>query len=177
MPLGLKKEEVRLVPFDLTWKTLFNETKQAIARALHDETISIEHIGSTAIEHIAAKPVIDILLGVQDIRALDAAFFKRLRRAGFFQLQVERPNEIVCAKFTDDTFETKTHFMHIVDFEGQKWKELLFFRNYLNAHPTAKKEYETLKQSFFKTDLHGIHAYTDYKEQFVQKIFQKMHSL
>ena len=51
MPIGLKKEEVRLVPFDLTWKTLFNETKQAIARALHDETISIEHIGSTAIEH------------------------------------------------------------------------------------------------------------------------------
>ncbi len=174
MPLGLKHNEVTLVPFDPTWKQLFDETKQAILQAIGNEHMPIEHIGSTSIEGISAKPVIDILLGIPDIRTLDATFFKRLQRAGFYELKVKRPHEIVCAKFTDDTFEVKTHFIHIVDFEKQKWNELLFFRNYLNAHSTTKKEYEALKKSFFKTDLHGIHAYTNYKEQFVQMIVEKM---
>ena len=49
------------------------------------------------------------------------AFFKALRNVGFYRLRVERLNEIICAKFIDDTFETKTHFIRIAEFQKEKW--------------------------------------------------------
>jgi len=73
-----------------------------------------------------------------------------------------------------ETFETKTHFIHIVDFQKEKWQQLLFFRDFLNSNERAKMQYEALKQNFFSTNLNGIADYTNYKEQFVQAIFDKM---
>ena len=128
----------------------------------------------TSIEGIQAKPIIDVVVGVESLELLDKEFFKALQKVGFYRLRVERPNEIVCAKFTDASFKTKTHFMHIVKIHQEKWRQMLFFRHYLNAHEQTKREYESIKHSFFKTDLQGIQAYTDYKEQFVQSIFSEM---
>ncbi len=134
----------------------------------------IEHIGSTAIHGMQAKPIIDILVGVEHLATLEESFFKDLQKAGFYRLRVERPEEIVCAKFTDETFETKTHFIHILEWHGIKWRQLLFFRDYLNENEDERAQYEGLKTAFFNTNLSGINAYTNYKEQFVQSIFAKM---
>ena len=51
---------------------------------------------------------------------------------------------------------------------------MLFFRDYLNANQDIKEQYENLKESFFNTDLKGINSYTDYKEKFVQSIFEQL---
>ncbi|MCM3390622.1 GrpB family protein [Ureibacillus chungkukjangi] len=176
MKLGLKNNEVVIVPFDKEWKDEFNKTKTEIIQNTNLTPTQIEHIGSTSIEGIRAKPIIDILIGVDSLTTLDKAFFKDLQNIGFYRLKVERPNEIVCAKFTDETFEIKTHFIHIVEFEKEKWNQMLFFRDYLNINQDIKEQYENLKESFFSTDLKGINSYTDYKEQFVQSIFERMTS-
>lgn len=176
MKLGLKNNEVIIVPYDKEWKEEFNKTKSEIIQHTNLKPNQIEHIGSTSIDGIRAKPIIDILIGVDSLTALDKTFFKALQNAGFYRLKVERPNEIVCAKFTDETFETKTHFIHLVELEKEKWNQMLFFRNYLNTNQDVKEQYENLKESFFNTDLEGINSYTDYKEQFVQSIFEQMKS-
>ncbi|MBQ0140493.1 MAG: GrpB family protein [Kurthia sp.] len=176
MKLGLKNNEVIIVPYDKEWKEEFNKTKTEIIQHTNLKPNQIEHIGSTSIEGIRAKPILDILIGVDSLTTLDKPFFKDLRNAGFYKLQVERPNEIVCAKFTDETFETKTHFIHIVELENEKWNQMLFFRDYLNNNQDVKEQYENLKESFFSTDLKGINSYTDYKEQFVQSVFEQMKS-
>ncbi|MGN7477781.1 GrpB family protein [Solibacillus silvestris] len=174
MKLGLKNNEVVIVPYDKRWKDEFIRIRAEIMACANLDASQIEHIGSTAIEGIYAKPVIDILIGVADVRSLEKPFFKELQNAGFYRLKVERPNEIVCAKFVDETFETKTHFIHIVDLHKEKWREMLFFRDYLNAYPAIKQQYENMKKSFLKTGLEGILSYTNYKEAFVQTIFSKM---
>lgn len=174
MNLGLKKNEVILVPHDAGWKREFAGTKEEIIKHTSIQPHQIEHIGSTSIEGIQAKPVIDIVIGVENFNSLDKDFFTGLKEAGFYRLQVERPDEIVCAKFTDTTFETKTHFIHLVEFNGEKWRQMRFFRDYLNANVAVKKEYEMLKDAFLKTGMEGITKYTKYKEQFVQSIFMKM---
>jgi len=174
MKLGLKNNEVVIVPYDKEWKGEFNKTKAQIIQYTNLKPEQIEHIGSTSIEGIRAKPIIDILIGVENLTTLDKPFFKNLQQAGFYKLKVERPNEIVCAKFTDETFEIKTHFIHIVELEKEKWNQMLFFRDYLNANQDMKEQYENLKESFFNTDLKGINSYTDYKEQFVQSIFEQL---
>jgi len=174
MKLGLKNNEVIIVPYDKKWNEVFNITKKEIIQYTNLKPNQIEHIGSTSIEGIKAKPIIDILIGVDNLAALDKTFFKDLQNTGFYRLKVERPNEIVCAKFTDETFETKTHFIHIVELKKEKWNQMLFFRDYLNANHDVKEQYENLKKSFFNTDLKGINSYMDYKEQFVLSIFEQM---
>ena len=174
MRLGVTKDEVILVPYDSQWKNEFRRIQDSLVHNTPLQPHQIEHIGSTSIEGIQAKPIIDVVVGVESLALLDKEFFKALQKVGFYRLRVERPNEIVCAKFTDASFETKTHFMHLVEIHQEKWRQMLFFRDYLNAHEETKREYESIKQSFFNTDLQGIQAYTDYKEQFVQSIFLKM---
>lgn len=177
MCIGLTNDEVTLVPYTEKWKVEFMKIKEVLIENTNLQLEQIEHIGSTSIVDIQAKPIIDILVGVDNLTLLEKSFFKDLQNVGFYRLQVERANEIVCAKFTDETFKKKTHFIHIVELDGLKWRQMRFFRDYLNANEDARLQYEALKKSFFNTELQGIKAYTDYKEQFVQSIFSKMEDM
>ncbi|MEG0384579.1 MAG: GrpB family protein [Solibacillus sp.] len=174
MKLGLQNDEVLVVPYDDAWKVEFMRTQEELLSFTKLTSNQIEHIGSTSIEGIQAKPIIDILVGVKSLEVLEKPFFKELEKAGFYRLRVVRPNEIVCAKFLDDTFQVKTHYIHIVQYEGEKWQQLLFFRDFLRSNEEAKKQYEQLKESFFQTNLNGINSYTNYKEQYVQSIIEKI---
>src|SRR5699024_12871693 len=92
---------------------------------------NIEHIGSTYIKDMMDKPIIDIVIGVNDITNIERNDFRGLKKTGFLRRKVERPNEIVLAKFTDDTYKEKTHFIHLVDYNKDLWKNFIFFRDYL----------------------------------------------
>lgn len=99
--------------------------------------------------------------------------FEGLKKISFLRLRVERPKEIVLAKFVDDTYQEKTHFFHLVDYGKELWNNLIFFRDYLNFHEETRKEYEQIKLSFFKEHIGGIEEYTNYKEKFVLEIYDK----
>lgn len=172
MKLGLSKDEVRLVPYTNQWEKLFNEVKRDI---LHHTSLSpnaIVHVGSTAIDGMMAKPIIDIAVGVEDISKLDKPFFKDLQRADFLRLRVERPEEVVLARFRDDTYQVKTHYIHLVNIEGSLWKNLIFFRDYLNKNEAVKREYLQIKQAYLRYSSTNINAYTEHKETFVKRIYQ-----
>ncbi|WP_053368051.1 GrpB family protein [Bacillus sp. FJAT-27245] len=172
MKLGLESNEVRLVPYDPEWKNEFTKVKRELLQHTDLQGQRIEHIGSTAITGIHAKPIIDILVGIEDISSVSDTLLKGFRDAGFYRLRVERPNEIVFAKFRDSSYQIKTHFIHLVDFHGVLWNNLIFFRDYLNSNEEAKREYEKLKLEYTKQTSQGINEYTDHKEAFVKKIFE-----
>ncbi|WP_322905991.1 GrpB family protein [Paenibacillus campi] len=171
--LGLKRGEVKLVDHDPRWKDEFGRVKQAIIVAIPQlDARQIEHIGSTAIIDMQAKPVIDIAFGVHWQPAYPDCYDAPLKSLGFYRLNVQREQEIVFAKFTDTTYAVKTHFIHMIPFEGEHWQNMLFFRDYLNTHRSVRIEYERLKQSF--SIEHGdINDYTAYKQQWIQSIFAK----
>ncbi len=172
--LGLKNNEVRIVPFDSEWNNEFLKVKQEIQSVLEIDGNRIEHIGSTAIEKISAKPIIDILLGVDDLHKIDKEMEKNLRKIGFYRLRVERTNEVVFAKFTNEKFEVKTHFIHAVSFKEELWTNLIFFRDYLNEHEVEKKAYANIKEDYLRqNNSPNINEYTDFKTEFVKKIFAK----
>ncbi len=173
MKLGLKRGEARVVPHSEEWKEEFLKVKQEIMSTTAISEERIEHIGSTAIKEIIAKPILDLAVGVDDIKNVDKETFQGLKKVGFLRLRVERPNEIVLAKFTDDTYEEKTHFIHLADYNKGLWKDLIFFRDYLNSNEAARKKYERLKMTFFEEKNSGIDAYTNYKEKFVKDIYDK----
>ncbi|HLS35690.1 MAG TPA: GrpB family protein [Bacillota bacterium] len=173
MKLGLKRDEVRLVAYTNEWEKEFQRVKQGIIHATSISENRIEHIGSTAIVGMDAKPILDIVVGVDDIENVDEEFFHGFKEIGFLRLRVHRPNEIVLAKFTDETYEEKTHFIHLVDYQKELWNNLIFFRDYLNENKKARQEYKDLKKKFLQEKVGGIKEYTDYKEKFVKDVFNK----
>ncbi|TDL32882.1 GrpB family protein [Jeotgalibacillus sp. S-D1] len=173
MKLGLKRDEVRLVDYTPEWREEFIRVKKEIAEYTNFEENRIQHIGSTAIKGMSAKPVIDILVGVDDLSKVDESFLKDFSKIGFLRLKVERPGEIVLAKFTDDTYEEKTHFIHLVEYQKELWVNLVFFRDYLNSNETARKKYLDIKMEYLKNSSKGVNEYTDFKEEFVKSIFEK----
>ena len=173
MELGLKKDEVKIVPYNAQWTCEFERVKESILHVLNVNENQIEHIGSTAIKGIKAKPIIDILFGMEDLAHIDRDMEKALHSIGFYRLRVERENEVVFAKFADKEFETKTHFIHAVKFNGDLWENLIFFREYLNENEEEKKAYENIKEAYVQHRSTGINDYTNFKEEFVQRIFSK----
>jgi len=171
--LGLNSDEVRLVDYTPEWNDEFIRVKNKLLENTTLEGNRIQHIGSTAIKGMAAKPIIDILVGVDDLNRLDKALFKGFSRSGFLRLKVERPGEIVLAKFTDDTYKVKTHYIHLVEYQKKLWNNLIFFKNYLNSNESARKHYLEIKLEYLKISSTGVNDYTDFKEEFVNEILKK----
>lgn len=173
MELGLKSDEVRLVDYTSAWNDEFIRVKKEIKEYTNLEEYRIEHIGSTAIKGMSAKPIIDIIVGIEDLSKIDKLLFLNFNRAGFLRLKVERPEEIVLAKFTDDTYKEKTHYIHLVEYQKELWNNLIFFRDFLNSDETARKKYLEVKLEYLKMSSTGIKEYTEFKEEFVKSIYMK----
>ncbi|MBU5466165.1 GrpB family protein [Virgibacillus sp. MSJ-26] len=173
MRLGLKRNEVKLVPYTDQWHNEFLKVKKDIQSYTDINKERIEHIGSTSIKNMDAKPIIDIVVGVNDITKIDSSLISALNEIGFLRLRVEKPNDIVFARFTDKTYEEKTHYIHLVNYREALWNDLIFFRDYLNDNESERRKYIELKKNFIENEKGGIKEYTDYKEAFVRGIYNK----
>lgn len=162
-----------LVEYDSEWKEEFLRVKSEIVETTGLEERRIQHIGSTAIEGMPSKPIIDLMVGMDDLEQVDEYLVYGLKRVGFLRLIVKRDNEIIFAKFTDQTYEIKTHIIHMVEYKGELWHNLLFFRDYLNSNAEARMLYFGLKQNYIEKSNTGINDYTSSKEGFVKEIFDK----
>lgn len=91
----------------------------------------------------------------------------------YYSLKVDRPNEIVLAKFLDNTYQNKTHFTHLVEYKEELWNDLIFFRDYLNDNKSARDRYLDIKKSYADKNSIGINEYTSFKESFVKEVNQK----
>lgn len=173
MRLGLEQNEVRIVNYTSEWKAEFERVKVGLINSTNLEAVHIEHIGSTAIKEMPAKPIIDILVGIDDLNQIDKDLMRSFGKEGFLRLKVERPGEIVLAKFKDDSYKVKTHFIHLVEYRKQLWNDLIFFRDYLNKNEDARRQYLSIKEEFLNNQSEGIVEYTDFKEAFVKRIISE----
>ncbi len=161
----------QLFPIILTehnpeWKEIYLEEKALLQKALAGFNIlSIDHIGSTAVDGIRAKPIIDILMEIaadEDMTAVSLA----LKNAGF-RLMSQKTGRMSFNKgYTEQGFSEKVFHLHL-RFEGDC--DELYFRDYLNAHPETAREYEALKISLCEKYRHNRDAYTEAKTDFVKK--------
>ncbi|RAI82653.1 GrpB family protein [Macrococcoides goetzii] len=170
MSLGVKRGQVVLSEYQETWVDEYNHVKNEILNVVKLDKNAIHHIGSTSIPGLSAKPIIDILIGVEDYMSLPEYFFKELKTIGIYRLRVEKDDEIVLAKFEDESFQKHTHFIHIVNKEQQKYTELLKFRDYLLSHSDARMEYQRLKEKLYTQYADDRPRYTQEKEAFIKLI-------
>lgn len=173
MKLGLKQGEVRVVDYTSEWHEEFIRVQAELIENTGLDEKRIEHIGSTSIKGMAAKPILDLVVGVNNFNQVDQELLQAFQKAGFLRLKVERPGEIVLAKFTDDTYQEKTHFIHLVEYRGELWDNLIYFRDYLNSNVEARLQYQEVKLAYLNNSSTDIKEYTDFKESFVKGIIVK----
>ncbi|GIK53880.1 MAG: GrpB family protein [Planctomycetaceae bacterium] len=187
---------VEVVPYNPRWPRAFEEERCRLLAMLApvDVIELIEHIGSTAVPGLAAKPVLDILLGVSNPAILDVSreepwnpeldkviepaghplhvqLVRALARLGY----VYRGEASIQGRlfFRKDTGLARTHHIHVALVGGAFWKDHLLFRDYLRAHPDWAKAYGELKRKMAMEHGHSRLAYTDAKDPLIQELMAR----
>jgi GrpB-like predicted nucleotidyltransferase (UPF0157 family) len=151
---------------------MFEEEKALILGAIGHAIIAIEHVGSTAVSGLGAKPVIDITAG---IRSLDdaPACVKSLQSLGYTYVPEFEAAIPERRYFHKGPEQARTHHLHMVELTSEFWERHLLFRDFLRAHPDVAQEYEALKRQLanqFGTDRVG---YTEAKTSFIRAIEER----
>ena len=168
-PIGLGRYTVRLEPHHEGWAELF-EAERLRLKAVLGDGVTVEHIGSTSIPGLKAKPILDIGVGVEDFDAA-FAFVEPLKALGYtFRGEQGIPRRHYFVKGPDDN---RTHHLHMLERTNTEWRKLLFFRDYLRAHPEALGQYQQLKMQLAKQFPKDREAYTDGKNTFIQSILNR----
>lgn len=157
---------VELRDHDPSWKTLFQKEKGSLTEALGPLAISIAHVGSTAVSGIRAKPVIDILIGVENIRLEDVE--GRLAELGYIHVPIGDPERLFFRKGMP-----RTHHLHVVRHGGEEHRKHILFRDRLIAHPEEAAEYQRLKESLAIRFREDRQAYSDGKDDFIAMILDR----
>jgi GrpB-like predicted nucleotidyltransferase (UPF0157 family) len=171
--LGLDRKSVELVAHRKEWKTLFEREEKLLRSALGDYARAIEHIGSTAIPKLVAKPIIDILIGVDDLSEVEK-YLPELSQIGY-----EYRGEAGIAGrryFRKGTFAVSTHHLSIVEKGGEIWRRHILFRNYLRANREAARAYNELKKQLAIKFKDRREDYTNGKTAFVEEILRAARS-
>jgi len=168
----MTKPVVEIHVYDTSWTDQFEREKQKIEGTLGYQVLAIEHIGSTSVTGMPAKPIIDIMVGIADLeKALLLA--EPLREIAY--------EYVPMPKFKDRFFFRKglwrqgTCHLHICEYDGNEWKDKLLFRDYLRTHAEAAAEYASLKQQLAAKYTYERSAYTKEKEPFIKRILMKAH--
>jgi GrpB-like predicted nucleotidyltransferase (UPF0157 family) len=158
---------VFIVPYDEAWPSRFDDERALLQPALAPWLVApIEHIGSTAVPGLDAKPVIDILAPVASLDgSRDALAILAALGYVYFPYRVD-----VMHWLCKPSDEVRTHHLHLVPFGSALWQERLAFRDYLRAHADVAAEYAALKYALAECYRLDREKYTDAKEPFVRRV-------
>ena len=170
------QEDVSIVPSNPAWPRMFEEEKEHLLSCLPQELIGrIEHLGSTAIPNLAAKPIVDILVEVTSLEETKRRIVPVLEAQGYDYFW--RPTHgddgppFYAWFIKRDSAGVRTHHIHMVESDFEHWDRLLF-RDYLIEHPATAKEYEALKLNLARDYPNDRVAYTNGKTEFIVRVTQ-----
>ena len=159
-----------LVEHDDRWRQQYEEMEGRLVALLSDCSVErISHIGSTSVDDIWAKDIVDVLVELSSQSDMKRAA-SILERSGFAMMSDERSRISLNLGYTRDGFADKVYHVHL-RLVGDN--DELYFRDYLNEHPQTAKEYEALKLRLWKQFEHDRNAYTDAKTEFIRSVTAK----
>ncbi|WP_244626610.1 GrpB family protein [Bradyrhizobium ivorense] len=159
--------------YDSAWPRMFEQERAKLEEVLGALVVGIEHVGSTAVPGLAAKPIIDLALGVNDLNEAEGRCIAALPALGYSYMPEYRswlPDELFFRKGAAGPW---THHVHVMEPSAPAWQRRLLFRDYLRAHPDAVEAYVDLKRTLATTFKDDIAAYRNGKDAFVQDILTK----
>ncbi|MGB2799389.1 MAG: GrpB family protein [Dehalococcoidia bacterium] len=163
---------VGIVNYDPQWPVLYEEEKGRILGVIGHKIVSIEHIGSTAVRGLAAKPIIDIMIAVRSLADADKCI-EPLQDIGYEYVR-EFEVEIPARRFfRKGPPEARTHHIHMIELTSEFCERHLMFRDYLRTHPEAAQQYYKLKKELAARYGSDREAYAEAKTPFIESIVAK----
>lgn len=161
--------KVEVVPYNHQWPQIFEEEAGKIKTIMNENVVGIEHMGSTSIPGMSAKPVIDILVEVNSIEKVD------LYKVEMIELGYDPKGEngIPNRRYFSKGGDNRTHHVHIYQTGNPEIARHLQFRDYLTAHPEDAILYSELKQSLAKQFPADIDQYILGKDALVKELDEK----
>lgn len=165
-------ESIRLVPYDPAWPLRFEQERSALAETIGNWVVGgIRHVGSTAVPELAAKPIIDILVGVRDLQESQRCF-EPLARLDYLYAPY-LPDEMHW--FCKPHPSRRTHHLHLVPTGSRRYADELAFRDRLRADPRVAADYAALKRELAERFAQDREAYTEAKSDFIRDVLGSSH--
>jgi GrpB-like predicted nucleotidyltransferase (UPF0157 family) len=167
--IGIPKNSVVLCPYSEEWETLFEREKENLYSSIKEYAMDIQHIGSTSIKGMYAKPIIDIIVVIKDlndgfklIQVIESLEYH-------FKGSLGKSNRFFFWKGDEDK---NTHNLHIVEFKDKNWENLILFRDFMNSHSDYRDKYISLKIELANKYKMDRAAYTEKKIEFILEVIQ-----
>ena len=166
-------DEVIITAYDPNWIVLFEAESARIQSFLTEDIVTrIEHFGSTAVPGLAAKPIIDLLVGVKSLAIAKQVAIEPLERLGYaYWRENPDPLRMFFVKGLPPN-NPRTHHLHLVEPDSNLWERLLF-RDYLRQYPGETGRYAQLKYNLAQQFPHDRSAYTVGKAEYVESVMKK----
>jgi len=162
-----REAPIEVVPYDPRWPSKFDAERELLQAVLAPWLAGpIEHVGSTAVPGMPAKPVIDIMAAVHGLEASRPAI-TALAEAGYVYFPYH-PD--IMHWFCKPSAAFRTHHLHLVPFDSKRWVECLAFRNAIRSNQALAAEYAALKTRLAEQFKFDREAYTDGKAPFVEGV-------
>jgi GrpB-like predicted nucleotidyltransferase (UPF0157 family)/GNAT superfamily N-acetyltransferase len=157
--------KVKLSKYNPEWTTLFQKEKKLISDKLGDKIVTVEHIGSTAVPGLGAKPIVDIQLGVRKISDADK-FIPKMEEIGY-EYRNNFENVMPYRRY----FTKPGHYhVHTVEVTSEFWRRHLLFRDYMRGHDDVRDAYFKTKKELAEKEWDDTNDYAYAKSDFVRKI-------
>jgi GrpB-like predicted nucleotidyltransferase (UPF0157 family) len=160
---------ITVVPYDPQWPLRFEAERAELDRLLAPWLVGgVQHIGSTAIPGLSAKPIIDMMAGIADLAAAQAAI--PVLESHGYRHAPHRPEALWFHKPQSDELAERTHQLHLTEPGSALWRERLAFRDALRDDTALRDEYQALKLRLAGAHGDDIKAYTADKRAFVARV-------
>jgi GrpB-like predicted nucleotidyltransferase (UPF0157 family) len=155
---------VEVVEHDPSWAAKFEAERPQLAEVFDGRVVAIEHIGSTSVPGLCAKPIVDILVGLRELKLTDAEI-DAMERLGYEYLgEFGLPGRLYFRKG-----EPRTHHVHVVAHGGEHWDRHLAFRDTLRSDPEERRRYDELKRRLAAQG-HPREVYSELKTPFIREV-------
>ena len=167
-------KRVIVKPYDESWKQAFEDIKSELDEALGDLALRIEHVGSTSVEGLSAKPIIDIDVVIENESKLEQVI-TALGKIGYcHEGDLGIPGR-EAFKY-DGKEHLMRHHLYVCAKDSTELNRHISFRDYLRSHPDAVKEYSRIKEEGAALYPEDIDKYIEYKTPFIQEIYNKINA-
>ena len=165
----MKTSRVTVLPYDKAWKPAFEAIKAEVEAALGELAVAVEHVGSTSVEGMSAKPCIDLDVVIADYGALPEAV-ARLAAIGYVHegnLGIEGREAF---DYTDKPHLCK-HHLYVCPRDSRELRRHVVFRDYLRAHPEAAAKYSAVKEEAARLYPDDIDGYMNHKAGVIAELY------
>jgi GrpB-like predicted nucleotidyltransferase (UPF0157 family) len=168
-----RRDPIHIVAYDPDWPAAFEQQRSRVEPVLRPWLVGpVEHIGSTSVPGLAAKPIIDMLARTPDHRIGDIV--GAMSSIGWQHAPEPGDNQSRKWSFCFPDISWRTHHLHIFEAAPNNWQSLLTFRDHLRRHPEAAAEYGRIKEALATANAHDRPRYRAGKAPFIEQLLRQL---